>query len=187
MLLAVLTQQEELLKAIQKKHMVLMYVDDIMSKQVKELDGADGGGRGFLLSVTAEGAEECVREEGGGALGACDAVGGEEAADRGEEGAAEGGPATAVGGAGAPGDGLRDGRCGKGGRQQRARQVRAALGIGIVIIRRAFMLNHFGHCVYDMFVTPREKVTDYRYSPRLSPSRPARAQTRPQVPRGGCA
>ena len=23
-------------------------------------------------------------------------------------------------------------------------------------------MNHFGHCVYDKYVKPREKVTDYR-------------------------
>lgn len=35
--------------------------------------------------------------------------------------------------------------------------------IGIVIILGVFIVNHFGHCMYK-FVTPQEKVTDYRYS-----------------------
>ncbi len=35
--------------------------------------------------------------------------------------------------------------------------------IGIVTIRRVSIVNNFGHCMYK-FVTPREKVTDSRYS-----------------------
>merc|ERR1719357_510238 len=30
------------------------------------------------------------------------------------------------------------------------------------ILARVSIVNHFGHCVYDKFVAPREKVTDYR-------------------------
>lgn len=30
------------------------------------------------------------------------------------------------------------------------------------VLARVSIVNHFGHCVYDKFVTPREKVTDYR-------------------------
>jgi len=30
------------------------------------------------------------------------------------------------------------------------------------ILARVSIVNHFGHCVYDKYVKPREKVTDYR-------------------------
>ena len=30
------------------------------------------------------------------------------------------------------------------------------------ILARVSLVNHFGHCVYDKFVKPTEKVTDYR-------------------------
>ena len=43
-----------------------------------------------------------------------------------------------------------------------ADSVLARYGPHIVIIRRFSIVNNFGHCMYK-FVTPREKVTDYRY------------------------
>ena len=30
------------------------------------------------------------------------------------------------------------------------------------MLARVSIVNHFGHCVYDKYVKPREKVTDYR-------------------------
>ena len=30
------------------------------------------------------------------------------------------------------------------------------------VLARVSLVNHFGHCIYDKFVKPREKVTDYR-------------------------
>ena len=30
------------------------------------------------------------------------------------------------------------------------------------VLARVSIVNHFGHCVYDKYVKPREKVTDYR-------------------------
>ena len=30
------------------------------------------------------------------------------------------------------------------------------------VLARVSIVNHFGHAVYDKFVSPREKVTDYR-------------------------
>ena len=30
------------------------------------------------------------------------------------------------------------------------------------ILARVSIVNHFGHCIYDKYVKPREKVTDYR-------------------------
>jgi hypothetical protein len=30
------------------------------------------------------------------------------------------------------------------------------------ILARVSIVNHFGHCIYDKFVKPTEKVTDYR-------------------------
>ena len=30
------------------------------------------------------------------------------------------------------------------------------------VLARVSLVNHFGHCVYDKYVKPREKVTDYR-------------------------
>jgi len=39
------------------------------------------------------------------------------------------------------------------------------------ILARVSIVNHFGHCVYDKYVKPREKVTDYRT--RVSGIRPA--------------
>ena len=30
------------------------------------------------------------------------------------------------------------------------------------ILARVSIVNHFGHCIYDRYVKPREKVTDYR-------------------------
>lgn len=30
------------------------------------------------------------------------------------------------------------------------------------VLARVSIVNHFGHCIYDKFVKPREKVTDYR-------------------------
>ena len=30
------------------------------------------------------------------------------------------------------------------------------------ILARVSLVNHFGHCVYDKYVKPTEKVTDYR-------------------------
>ncbi len=38
------------------------------------------------------------------------------------------------------------------------------------ILARVSLVNHFGHCVYDKFVRPTEKVTDYRT--RVSGIRP---------------
>ena len=32
------------------------------------------------------------------------------------------------------------------------------------VLARVSIVNHFGHCVYDKYVKPREKVTDYRTS-----------------------
>ena len=31
------------------------------------------------------------------------------------------------------------------------------------VLARVSIVNHFGHPVYDKFVSPREKVTDYRF------------------------
>ena len=31
------------------------------------------------------------------------------------------------------------------------------------VLARVSIVNHFGHAVYDKFVSPREKVTDYRF------------------------
>merc|ERR1719376_1233558 len=39
------------------------------------------------------------------------------------------------------------------------------------VLARVSIVNHFGHCVYDKYVKPREKVTDYRT--RVSGIRPA--------------
>ena len=40
------------------------------------------------------------------------------------------------------------------------------VGVGLKgeesILARVSIVNHFGHCVYDKYVKPREKVTDYR-------------------------
>lgn len=40
------------------------------------------------------------------------------------------------------------------------------VGVGLngedSILARASLVNHFGHCVYDKYVKPTEKVTDYR-------------------------
>ncbi len=40
------------------------------------------------------------------------------------------------------------------------------VGVGYLgqdsILARVSLVNHFGHCVYDKFVKPTEKVTDYR-------------------------
>ncbi len=40
------------------------------------------------------------------------------------------------------------------------------VGVGVrgqdSILARVSLVNHFGHCIYDKFVKPREKVTDYR-------------------------
>ena len=30
------------------------------------------------------------------------------------------------------------------------------------VLARVSIVNHFGHCIYDKYVKPREKVTDYR-------------------------
>ena len=30
------------------------------------------------------------------------------------------------------------------------------------VLARVSIVNHFGHCIYDTFVKPTEKVTDYR-------------------------
>ena len=30
------------------------------------------------------------------------------------------------------------------------------------ILARISLVNHFGHCIYDKFVKPGQKVTDYR-------------------------
>ena len=30
------------------------------------------------------------------------------------------------------------------------------------ILARVSIVNHFGNCIYDKYVKPREKVTDYR-------------------------
>ena len=30
------------------------------------------------------------------------------------------------------------------------------------ILARVSIVNHFGHCIYDKFVKPTERVTDYR-------------------------
>ncbi len=38
------------------------------------------------------------------------------------------------------------------------------------ILARVSVVNHFGHCLYDKFVQPSEKVTDYRT--RVSGIRP---------------
>ena len=39
------------------------------------------------------------------------------------------------------------------------------------ILARVSIVNHFGHCVYDKYVKPTEKVTDYRT--KVSGIRPA--------------
>lgn len=30
------------------------------------------------------------------------------------------------------------------------------------VLARVSIVNHFGHCIYDKYVKPREMVTDYR-------------------------
>jgi len=48
------------------------------------------------------------------------------------------------------------------------------------ILARVSIVNHFGHCVYDKFVAPREKVTDYRTA--VSGVRPQDLTHAPQFP-----
>lgn len=48
------------------------------------------------------------------------------------------------------------------------------------ILARVSIVNHFGHCVYDKFVAPREKVTDYRTE--VSGVRPQDLVSAPQFP-----
>lgn len=45
------------------------------------------------------------------------------------------------------------------------------VGVGMAgtdsILARVSIVNHIGHMVYDKFVAPREKVTDYRTAKEL--------------------